>query len=75
MNNIVQIKIYNIKLEEWTSQVNDYLWLLRKNTKIYPALDNNKWIGDLLLEPIFRNRIYTSSISRKSSFITYIFII
>ena len=62
MNNKVQIEIYNIELEEWASQVNNYLWLL-KNSNIYPAVDNyNNWIGDLLLEPIYANRIYVKGI-------------
>ena len=50
-------------MEEWISQIFDYLWLLRGYTEIHSAENKNgKWIGDLLLEPICRNRIHVKGI-------------
>ena len=59
----VTVEITNISLDEWTQQIDNFLWLTHKNIGQINAKDNNgNIIGQLLINPFFKNKIYVKDI-------------
>ena len=59
----VTVEITNISLDEWTQQIDNFLWLTQKNIGQINAKDNNgNIIGQLLINPFFKNKIYVKDI-------------
>ena len=68
LNDKVTVKIWPIDLEkEWIPQIYNYLWLLKFQKKqinlgIVQAVKNNEVFGEILLNPLFKNKIYVKDI-------------
>ena len=68
LNDKVTVKIWPIDLEkEWIPQIYNYLWLLKFQKKqinlgIVQAVENNEVFGEILLNPLFKNKIYVKDI-------------
>ena len=62
-NKIVVI-MRNIELEEWTNEIDNYLWLTQKNIGAITAFgkDNKTILGQILLGENFRNKIFVKDI-------------
>ena len=62
-NKIVVI-MRNIELEEWTNEIDNYLWLTQKNIGAITAYgkDNKTILGQILLGENFRNKMFVKDI-------------
>ena len=59
----VTVEITGITLDEWTEQIDKFLWLTQKNVGQIDAFDNNgNIIGQLLINKFFKNKIYVKDI-------------
>ena len=61
--NMVKVIINNINIEEWGSQIINFLWLLNDDAKIYTSKNNNnREVGQILYEEYLRGKIYVKGI-------------
>ena len=59
----IKVLIYNINLEEWSNQVDNFLWLLGNDIEIYKSVDSNgDEIGQIIYENDLKNKIYVKGI-------------
>ena len=59
----VTVEIMNITLDEWIEQIDNFLWLTQRNVGKINAKDKNgNVIGQLLINPFFKNKIYVKDI-------------
>ena len=59
----IKVLIYNINIEEWSNQTNNFLWLLEDDIEIYKSVDsNNNEVGQIIYENDFKNKIYVKGI-------------
>ena len=59
----VTVEITGITLDEWTEQIDKFLWLTQKNVGQIDAFDNNgNIIGQLLINKFYKNKIYVKDI-------------
>ena len=55
--------IKNITSEEWSNQIDNFLWLLGKDIEIYTSLDkNNKELGQVIYEDYLKSKIFVKGI-------------
>ena len=61
--NMVKVIINNINIEEWGSQIINFLWLLNDDAKIYTSMNNNnRELGQIIYEEYLRGKIYVKGI-------------
>ena len=61
--NIIKVIINNINIEEWGSQIINFLWLLNDDAKIYTSMNNhNRELGQIIYEEYLRGKIYVKGI-------------
>lgn len=59
----IKVMIKNITSEEWSNQIDNFLWLLGKNIEIYTSLDkNNKELGQVIYEDYLKSKIFVKGI-------------
>ena len=59
----IKVMIKNITSEEWSNQIDNFLWLLGKDIEIYTSLDkNNKELGQIIFEDYLRSKIFVKGI-------------
>ena len=59
----IKVMIKNITSEEWSNQIDNFLWLLGENIEIYTSLDkNNKELGQVIYEDYLKSKIYVKGI-------------
>jgi len=59
---MIKVIINNINIEEWGSQIINFLWLLNDDAKIYTSMKNNNELGQILCEEYLRGKIYVKGI-------------
>ena len=63
VSNNIRISINNINVNEWGSQIINFLWLLDDDSQIYTSYDENKKeLGQILNEDYLKGKIYVKGI-------------
>ena len=60
----IKVLINNINEDEWSNEINNYLWLIEKNLEIYTSFEeiNGKEYGQIIFNDYLKKKLYVKGI-------------
>lgn len=62
MENQIKVIINNISEEEWSNQINNYLWLIDNNIEIYTSIEKEHELGQMIFEDYLKGKLFIKGI-------------